>query len=105
MKSNPEQSIPAFFLLFFIVVPATSIADGAVLAQFWTWFVVDTFHAPTLNLVTAIGLSTLAQFLCARRAKDDSDDEPYVAVLTLLAGSLWRTLMFYAVGAVVHAFM
>lgn len=65
-KSNEDAftSCVTGLLAIAFVIPLTvlfiagaAVAEGFVLMQLWSWFIVPVFNLPLLTLVTAIGLS------------------------------------------------
>lgn len=102
---STSEALLALLTLFLIAVPITSVADGYVLARFWSWFVVNTFNAPALGITTATGLAVFAQFLNRPTKHRDEGEDAFTEIFSMMFSSLWRAGTFFVVGAAVHAFL
>lgn len=51
---------------------ASVILRGWALSVLWGWFIVETFNAPTLTIVPAIGLSLVVGFLTQGKVETQS---------------------------------
>jgi multisubunit Na+/H+ antiporter MnhB subunit len=62
--------------LFVIVVisPLLMIWNGYVLSVLWRWFMVPTFHLPTLSIPVAIGIAMVISYLTHQYDPYESPD-------------------------------
>lgn len=51
------------FIGIVVWIIVSTLLRGYVLSVLWGWFVVEIFHAPTLSLPGALGISTLITLL------------------------------------------
>ena len=95
-----------------VVFATTSIVGltllrGLVLQALWTWFAVETFAAPPVTLVQAIGLSLLVSFLTYQwdaRQERDPNETPFEGALAAALAGLFLSGFAYLFGAIVHSF-
>lgn len=91
---------------FVVLLIFSSIFNGYALSVLWGWFVVPTFHLPTLSLVQAIGLAMILTYLTYQHVDAKKGDESFGEMmakafpLTLIRPSF--ALLF---GYVLHKFM
>jgi len=68
------------FLILLLTLVASTILDGWALRIMWGWFVVPTFHVPTLPLPIAIGITLIISLLAMRPSAISATDPDGQAV-------------------------
>ena len=84
-----------------------SVFNGYVLSILWGWFMVPTFHLPTLSVAPAIGIAMVIGYLTKQESPDVEEKERSTGmkVARFVAQIIMKPLVALAFGWVVHLFM
>jgi len=93
-------------VFLFLVAIAGAPWYGYVLSVLWAWFVVPTFHAPLIGVVTAMGISLLVHFVTYRSNAATTEDDGTTTdkVVRGVFNSLVLPALVLALGYVLHLF-
>lgn len=90
---------------FLISISVGPILHGWVLSILWRWFMVPTFHLPTLQIPAAIGISLVVELITYHHVdaepKNESATDKMFGQLSMM---LFLPLYVLAFGWVVHKF-
>ena len=105
MNNEDEKNMVACLaaMLALVLIPLLAILQGWVLTVLWGWFVVPTFHAPELNIVTAIGLTLVVGMFKGYSVKTGKKSEN--EKLTEAVAVVIMPFIFLFLGWIVHLFM
>lgn len=93
-------------MLFLIVLVGSTIANGYVFSQLWSWFVVPTFALPVLSIPVAIGIAGIVRYLTHQiNDLEEKKRTPSEQLFRSLSMTIFYPLFTYWFGAIVHHFM
>lgn len=104
MKKDVARGVVAAAILgavtFLVLI---TLLSGVVFMQLWGWFVVQTFHAPSLHLAQAIGIALVVRYLTYQTPM--SKQEGRAPFGEQLATSIAALLFLWGIAWVVHLFL
>lgn len=108
-KEKFETMENVFVLIFtLIAIPLSVVINGLVFLNMYTWFIVETFGLPKINILTAIGLMTIFIFL--KSGDSLSNDEKIKQTnaserVTLVFRGLVSPLFYLLYAYIIHLFV
>lgn len=108
-KSGFTSCLGVIVLLFAAIVTG-AISRGFVLTKLWAWFIQPVFEsAPSLSIVTAIGLGMVVSFLTyqvsAEQNKNKSSSDITEVIVTMFLYQIGYPLMTLVIAWVVTWFI
>lgn len=104
-----EEMTRTFIVLCILAIlslPFLIALDGFAIATLWRWFVVPTFHLPTLSVPVALGLATIVRYATsAHEDKGDEEEDKGKRLLTLWGKSLGKPVFALLFGRILLWFM
>ena len=88
-----------------LLLPISVALNGWVLAMLWGWFIVPALGAPSLGVVPAIGISTVAHMLTHQEIDVETPSREYSETLIrTMVAAFGRPLVCLAFGWCVNLF-
>ncbi len=93
---------------FFIVLGGIAylvlspVWQGFVLSIIWGWFIVRAFHAPSLSIPLAIGISLVVSMLTYQIPNQEADEKHTSRSIGI---GIFYPLLILAMAAIVHLFV
>jgi len=100
-----KMAIVLGMVAFAVLFICSSVLEGYVFSVLWGWFIVPTFNAPQLSVVSVIGIAMMLSFITYQYNKDKSEESVHRGFIRLILRSISLSIIILLFGWILHLFM
>ena len=102
-----NMKIIGYFTVSILTIIYSTILNGWTFAKLWSWFIVSTFHLPTLSIAAAIGISIVVTYLTHQTDlnKEKSEKSFGEQLFTGFLFSTFKSLFALSFGFIIKLWM